>query len=153
MDSLWPEARRVLKERTDASHPAYSGSFSFIDMAGNDWEQACTVQTKQARKEHATINASLLAVKECFRAMTSAPTTNRKQHIPFRRSVLTQILQRHFVGQTGANCIMLTTIYPQGEKPTTLKQTMNTLRYASSISIQNNKESKICTKHQAAKRE
>ncbi|CAB9526254.1 Kinesin-like protein [Seminavis robusta] len=121
------EARRMLGEyKETAGIAAFLGSFSMIDMAGNDWEQATTMQTAQAKKEHSDINASLLAVKECFRAMQQG-----KRHIPFRRSCLTQILKRYF-SSANSNCVMLTTIYPQ-EEEVTLKQTMNTLLYASSI--------------------
>jgi Kinesin motor domain len=122
------EARRMLEQyKTSSNSPAaLRGSLSLIDMAGNDWEQAMTVQTAQAKKEHSDINTSLLAVKECFRAMQQG-----KRHIPFRRSCLTQILKRHF-GSTNSNCVMLATIYPRQEE-VTVKQTMNTLLYASSI--------------------
>lgn len=130
------DARTALTEYIQqSSHKALLGSFSFIDMAGNDWEQATTMQTSQAKKEHAEINTSLLAVKECFRAMQQ-----QKTHVPYRRSHLTKILKRHLDSHS-SNCVMLTTIYPScgssndngDDKEVRLKQTMNTLLYASSI--------------------
>lgn len=133
------DARSALTEylQQPSSNKALLGSFSFIDMAGNDWEQATTIQTSQAKKEHADINTSLLAVKECFRAMQQP---KKSRHVPYRRSHLTKILKRHFDSQTSSNCVMLTTIYPSfinddenNDKDMRLKQTMNTLLYASSI--------------------
>jgi Kinesin motor domain len=120
------QARQALVDYKTSQILCFSGSFSMIDMAGNDWDQALTVQSKQAKKEHSDINSSLLAVKECFRAMQT-----RGNHIPYRRSSLTQILKRHF--DPASNCTMLTTIYPKQEEDVTLKQTMNTLTYASSL--------------------
>lgn len=110
------KSRQALLDYKASQIPCFSGSFSMIDMAGNDWEQAMTVQTKQAKKEHSDINSSLLAVKECFRAMQK-----QARHIPYRRSSLTQILKRHF--DPSSNCTMLTTIYPRQEEEITLKQT------------------------------
>jgi kinesin family protein 2/24 len=57
---------------------------SFIDLAGSE-RGADTVDTnKQTRIDGAEINKSLLALKECIRALDL-----EKSHTPFRGSKLT----------------------------------------------------------------
>jgi kinesin family member 2/24 len=62
------------------------GKFSFIDLAGNE-RGADTIDTdKQTRMDGAEINKSLLALKECIRALDKD-----KSHTPFRGSKLTLV--------------------------------------------------------------
>ena len=56
------------------------GQFSLIDLAGNE-RGSETANDRRIRQEGAEINKSLLALKECIRAMA----TNQK-HLPFRGS-------------------------------------------------------------------
>lgn len=84
-------------------------------------EQSGDVQTKEARVEHAAINSSLLAVKECLRAVSSGT------RVPFRNSVLTHLLQRHFA--PGARLLMIATITPSDDDRL-VRQSVNTLNYA-----------------------
>lgn len=66
------------------------GKFSFIDLAGNE-RGADTIDTdKQTRMEGAEINTSLLALKECIRALDKD-----KSHTPFRGSKLTLVDLSH----------------------------------------------------------
>ena len=66
------------------------GKFSFIDLAGNE-RGADTIDTdKQTRMEGAEINTSLLALKECIRALDKD-----KSHTPFRGSKLTLVDLAH----------------------------------------------------------
>lgn len=55
------------------------GKLSFIDLAGNERASDVTEQNKQTRLDGAEINKSLLALKECIRALDMDKT-----HIPFR---------------------------------------------------------------------
>lgn len=60
------------------------GKISFIDLAGSE-RGADTMNTnKQTKLDGAEINKSLLALKECIRALDL-----EKKHLPFRGSKLT----------------------------------------------------------------
>ena len=73
---------------------------------------------KQTRMEGAEINKSLLALKECIRALDK-----EHKHTPFRGSKLTQVLKDSFVGK---NCrtVMIANISPTA---TNCQHTLNTL--------------------------
>ena len=70
-----------LKARSDMR--AY-GKMSFIDLAGSERGADTIDQNKQTRMDGAEINKSLLALKECIRALDM-----EKKHLPFRGSKLT----------------------------------------------------------------
>jgi kinesin family protein 2/24 len=63
------------------------GQLSFIDLAGSEKGSDTAENVKKTRMEGAEINKSLLALKECIRAMTD-PTA---AYTPFRSSKLTQV--------------------------------------------------------------
>jgi kinesin family protein 2/24 len=60
------------------------GKMSFIDLAGSERGADTIDQNKQTRLDGAEINKSLLALKECIRALDL-----EKKHLPFRGSKLT----------------------------------------------------------------
>lgn len=62
------------------------GKVSFIDLAGSERGADTIMSGKQTSREGAEINKSLLALKECIRALD-----NEKSHTPFRGSKLTQV--------------------------------------------------------------
>lgn len=72
------------------------------------------------RMEGAEINKSLLALKECIRALD-----NDQGHIPFRGSKLTEVLRDSFVGDS--RTVMISCISPSTGS---CEHTLNTLRYA-----------------------
>lgn len=72
------------------------------------------------RMEGAEINKSLLALKECIRALD-----NDQGHIPFRGSKLTEVLRDSFVGDS--RTVMISCISPSSGS---CEHTLNTLRYA-----------------------
>jgi kinesin family protein 2/24 len=96
---------------------------SFIDLAGSE-RGADTINTnKQTKMDGAEINKSLLALKECIRALDQD-----KKHTPFRGSKLTQVLKDSFVGNSKTT--MIANISPAS---ICCEQTLNTLKYADRV--------------------
>jgi kinesin family protein 2/24 len=96
---------------------------SFIDLAGSE-RGADTMHTdKQTKMDGAEINKSLLALKECIRALDQD-----KKHLPFRGSKLTQVLKDSFVGNSKTT--MIANISPASN---CCEHTLNTLRYADRV--------------------
>ncbi|KAL4589183.1 hypothetical protein LXL04_002088 [Taraxacum kok-saghyz] len=126
----------VIKRSVDGSEskpPRVVGKLSFIDLAGSERGADTTDNDKQTRMEGAEINKSLLALKECIRALD-----NDQGHIPFRGSKLTEVLRDSFVGNS--RTVMISCISPNAGS---CEHTLNTLRYADrvkSLSKGNKKE-------------
>ncbi|KAL5103946.1 Kinesin-like protein KIF2A [Taenia crassiceps] len=132
------------------------GRFSLVDLAGN--ERGSDIPTngagtsasiaKTRRIESGEINKSLLALKECIRAMCRLPRRSRpprhlhsRNHhhqlgvsggaagatrLPFRNSKLTQVLRESFVGRRARTC-MIAMVAPG---LSCAEHSLNTLRYA-----------------------
>lgn len=71
----------------------------------------------------AEINKSLLALKECIRALDQ-----NKNHTPFRGSKLTMVLKDSFTGY--CRSLMIATISPGSGS---CENTLNTLKYADRV--------------------
>uniref|UniRef100_A0A5B7AI82 Kinesin-like protein n=1 Tax=Davidia involucrata TaxID=16924 RepID=A0A5B7AI82_DAVIN len=99
------------------------GKVSFIDLAGSERGADTTDNDRQTRIEGAEINKSLLALKECIRALD-----NDQIHIPFRGSKLTEVLRDSFVGNS--RTVMISCISPNAGS---CEHTLNTLRYADRV--------------------
>ena len=99
------------------------GKVSFIDLAGSERGADTLNQNKQTRMDGAEINKSLLALKECIRALDQD-----KRHTPFRGSKLTLVLKDSFMG----NCktLMIANVSPTAS---CCEHTLNTLRYADRV--------------------
>jgi kinesin family protein 2/24 len=99
------------------------GKLSFIDLAGSERGADVTNTKKQTRIDGAEINKSLLALKECIRALDLA-----KKHLPFRGSKLTLVLKDSFMGK--CKTVMIGNISPS---KSSCEHSLNTLRYADRV--------------------
>lgn len=99
------------------------GTMSFIDLAGSERGADTIDQNKQTRLDGAEINKSLLALKECIRALDM-----EKKHLPFRGSKLTQVLKDSFTGNSKTT--MIANVSPANS---CCEHTLNTLRYADRV--------------------
>jgi kinesin family member 2/24 len=102
------------------------GKLSLIDLAGSERGEDTKNHNRTRRMESSEINKSLLALKECFRALDSG---GRNAHIPFRASKLTQVLKDSFVNAK-ARTVMIAAVSPVSSSA---DHTLNTLRYADRV--------------------
>jgi kinesin family protein 2/24 len=84
----------IIKERD--CEEAY-GKLILVDLAGSERAQETQSNDKNRRVEGAEINKSLLALKECIRALDTRKNGNSDAHVPFRASKLTLVLRDSFI--------------------------------------------------------
>ena len=92
-------------------------------MAGSEWDTQ--LYDKQRRVEAAEINKSLLAIKECIRALDNKGA----RYVPFRGSKMTLMLKDSFTHEN-AKVIMIVCVAPA---ISSTDHTLVTLRYATSF--------------------
>jgi kinesin family protein 2/24 len=112
------------KSKTEDNFMKTIGKLSFIDLAGSERGADTYDNDKQTRLEGAEINKSLLALKECIRALDMDAG-----HVPFRGSKLTSVLRDSFMGEN-ARTVMIANISPSSNS---CEHTLNTLRYADRV--------------------
>ena len=100
------------------------GRFSLIDLAGSERGADTKSHNRQRRMEGAEINKSLLALKECIRALD-----NSSSHVPYRASKLTLVLKDSFTNKK-SRTVMIVNVSPAASSA---DHTLNTLRYADRI--------------------
>ncbi|KAL0925312.1 hypothetical protein M5K25_003633 [Dendrobium thyrsiflorum] len=116
-------AIKKLVDGSESKPARIIGKLSFIDLAGSERGADTTDNDKQTRIEGAEINKSLLALKECIRALD-----NDQTHIPFRGSKLTEVLRDSFMGNS--RTVMISCFSPSSGS---CEHTLNTLRYADRV--------------------
>ncbi|XP_059729097.1 kinesin-like protein KIF24 [Haemorhous mexicanus] len=106
----------------DTTNRAF-GRISFIDLAGSERAADAKETDRQTKMEGAEINQSLLALKECIRALDQ-----EQAHTPFRQSKLTLVLKDSFIGNS--KTCMIANVSPSN---LAAEHTLNTLRYADRV--------------------
>lgn len=119
--------------RWKLEHGETMSRFLFVDLAGLEFAKTADPQSKLEQIEASEINKSLLALKECIRAMRrnqkqqlTKTTSRRPQFVPFRQSTLTHLLQDVFLNPF-SHLVMLSHIRPGNEA---IEATLNTLQYS-----------------------
>lgn len=103
------------------------GKLTLVDLAGSERAQETQSNDRQRRAEGAEINKSLLALKECIRAL-DARKSGSDNHVPFRASKLTLVLRDSFVSKSDkSKIIMIACVNPSYSSS---NHTINTLRYS-----------------------
>ena len=102
---------------------------TLVDLAGSERATETQSNNKSRLAEGAEINKSLLALKECIRALDARKNKgNNEQHVPFRNSKLTLVLRDSFLGKANlCKIIMISCVSPSNQST---NHTINTLRYA-----------------------
>lgn len=99
------------------------GKLVLVDLAGSERAADTQSNNRQRRIEGAEINKSLLALKECIRAMD-----DKADHVPFRASKLTLVLRDSFINKNNnTRVVMIACISPGSSSA---DHSLNTLRYA-----------------------
>lgn len=96
---------------------------SFIDLAGSERGADTVDNDKMTRNEGREINKSLLALKECIRALDL-----EKNHVQFRQSKLTLVLKDSFMGSSKTT--MICNVSPANS---CTEHSLNSLRYADRV--------------------
>lgn len=107
------------------------GSLRVVDLAGSERNFETLLHTRSMAERGGHINYSLLMLKECARIMhrneriKSGTGLGKEQHIPFRASRLTHLLQSCFVDKDHRT-VVVATLSPA---PTDIEHSLNTLQH------------------------
>ena len=118
----------IIKLQNNGIEKEYA-KLSLVDLAGSERATETQSNDKNRLAEGAEINKSLLALKECIRALDNRKIKgNNEQHVPFRNSKLTLVLRDSFLGKADlCKIIMISCISPSNHSA---NHTINTLRYS-----------------------
>ncbi|OMJ85608.1 hypothetical protein SteCoe_13022 [Stentor coeruleus] len=106
------------------------GKLRLVDLAGSERAQDCISNNRQRRIEGAEINKSLLALKECIRALRKGPDA----HVPYRGSKMTLVLRDSFEGGSDDKKVIMITCISPGHSSS--DHSLNSLRYADRLKEQ-----------------
>ena len=117
----------IIKIQNNGYEKNYA-KLSLVDLAGSERATETQSNDKSRLAEGADINKSLLALKECIRALDAKKKGNTEQHVPFRNSKLTLVLRDSFLGKADlCKIIMISCVSPSNHSA---NHTINTLRYS-----------------------
>ena len=117
----------VIKSQNNNFEKEYA-KLSLVDLAGSERATETHTNDKNRLAEGADINKSLLALKECIRALDAKKKGNTEQHVPFRNSKLTLVLRDSFLGKADlCKIIMISCVSPSNHSA---NHSINTLRYS-----------------------
>ena len=118
----------IIKTQNQNIEKEYA-KLSLVDLAGSERATETQSNDKNRLAEGADINKSLLALKECIRALDARKIKgNNEHHVPFRNSKLTLVLRDSFLGNVDlCKIIMISCISPSNHSA---NHTINTLRYS-----------------------
>ena len=116
----------MLRKRSGRDADSLLGKLSLIDLAGSERAADTMSNNRQRRMEGSEINKSLLALKECIRALAD---NSSGRHVPYRASKLTLVLKDSF-SRDNARTVMIAAVSPA---VSSADHTINTLRYADRV--------------------
>ncbi|CAM9252501.1 unnamed protein product, partial [Ectocarpus fasciculatus] len=116
----------MIRKRSGRDADALYGKLSLIDLAGSERAADTMSNNRQRRMEGSEINKSLLALKECIRALADNTSS---RHVPYRASKLTLVLKDSFT-RDNARTVMIAAVSPA---VSSADHTINTLRYADRV--------------------
>ena len=136
----------IIKEKNKKNKYNFFGKLSLVDLAGSERAQETQSNNRVRRAEGAEINKSLLALKECIRALQARKNSgNSEIHVPFRASKLTHVLRDSFVSKNDkSKIIMISCINPSYISS---NHTINTLRYSDRLKEQTAYMQKLIAKN------
>jgi len=118
------------------SNEKVQGKLLLVDLAGSERAQDTQSNNRARRIEGAEINKSLLALKECIRAMDSNKQGSGGNHVPFRASKLTLVLRDSFIAKNNKSRIVMIACISPGSS--SADHSLNTLRYADRLKEKSN---------------
>jgi kinesin family protein 2/24 len=84
----------------EISTPA-GGTFTIIDLAGNEGNIETAYHSKEQMRQAAEINLSLMALRKCLAARACG-----KKHVPYRESILTRVLRDSFTSEAAVTAVL-----------------------------------------------
>ena len=119
----------IIKDAKSKNSDDTFAKLTLVDLAGSERATETQCNNKSRLAEGAEINKSLLALKECIRALDARKQSgNSELHVPFRNSKLTLVLRDSFIGKSNTCKIIMISCVSPGY--TSANHTINTLRYA-----------------------
>jgi kinesin family protein 2/24 len=118
----------MLRDSNDRLH----GKLLLVDLAGSERAQDTQSNNRARRIEGAEINKSLLALKECVRAIDM-----KSSHVPFRASKLTMVLRDSFLSNNDGGTSKIVMIACISPGSASADHSLNTLRYAQRLKSNN----------------